>query len=89
MKKTVTLLLSFVAFISADAIAQRRTREVPPVYTHVPCNTPGAREERPIDLRVQPDVAAPATDKMVKNEDRSTKQANRVGCVIEGPIRPR
>lgn len=89
MTKTISVLVSLLALFPAGAEAQRRgVREAPPVYSHVPCSTPGAKEERPIDLSTQ---SGPATklDQRVNGDRKEAQQRDRVRCVIEGPVRTR
>lgn len=89
MCKTSALLLCIFALFPVGATAQRRGREVPPVYTHVPCNIPGAKQERPIDLSPQPAPTTPKVERPVSSDRKEAWQDDRVSCVIEGPARTR
>ena len=89
MTKTIAAVLSLLALLPAGAAAQwRGTREAPPVYSHVPCSTPGAKEERPIDLSQQSGPSA-KVDNRVNRDSKEAQQRDRVRCVIEGPARTR
>lgn len=85
MKKMILLLLGTIALIPASVSAQRRARETVPVYTHVPCTTPGAKEERPIDLRIPSDAADAKNTDPSKNDRKRSDQPSRGGCVVEAP----
>lgn len=89
MKKMIALIIATVGLIPICATAQRRTREAPPVYTHVPCSTPGAKQERPIDLSAQPNAAADKIERSAESETKNAAKADRITCVIEGPPRRR
>lgn len=85
MKKMLALVLSTVVLVPVCAAAQRRTREAAPIYTHVPCNTPGARQERPIDLSTPPSVGTAKIEQSTKDRRPDDGRAARIGCVVEGP----
>jgi len=88
MKKLNGLFLVALTFAPVCAAAQRRSSQASPIYTHVPCSTPGAKEERPIDLRGQPNVAAANLDQKPTQVQKDTgNSAGRVKCVVEGQSR--